>query len=171
MMCSPAPATPGLRALPHGGEAAGPESVRACVEALGATRVNHGVRAVEDPDLVELLAERQVCLDVCPSSNIALSVYSSAEEHPLPRLLAAGVPVSLAGDCPLFVGATVVDEYRLALERFGLGPEELAVSACAYARTAEWAGAIDSAWVSSVTSASCCTSADDPTSSSEPSSA
>ncbi|MHA6628085.1 adenosine deaminase [Pseudonocardia sichuanensis] len=116
----------GLRALPHGGEAAGPESVRACVEVLGATRVNHGVRAVEDPDLVELLAQRQVCLDVCPSSNIALSVYPSAEEHPLPRLLAAGVPVSLASDCPLFVGVTVLDEYRLAWERFGLGHEELA---------------------------------------------
>ena len=116
----------GLRALPHGGEAAGPESVRACVEALGATRVNHGVRAVEDPALVELLAQRQVCLDVCPSSNIALSVYPSAAEHPLPRLLAAGVPVSLASDCPLFVGATVLDEYRLAVERFGLGREEVA---------------------------------------------
>jgi adenosine deaminase len=116
----------GLRALPHGGEAAGPESVRACVEALGAARVNHGVRAVEDPGLVELLAQRQVCLDVCPSSNIALSVYRSAEEHPLPRLLAAGVPVSLGSDCPLFVGATVLDEYRLAIERFGLDRDAVA---------------------------------------------
>jgi adenosine deaminase len=116
----------GLHALPHGGEAAGPESVRACVEALGATRINHGVRAAEDAAVVELLAQRQVCLDVCPSSNIALSVYRSAAEHPLPRLLAAGVPVSLGSDCPLFVGATVLDEYQLAIERFGLDRDAVA---------------------------------------------
>ncbi|WP_232668405.1 adenosine deaminase [Pseudonocardia sp. TRM90224] len=116
----------GLRALPHAGEGAGPGSVRACVEELGAARINHGVRAIEDPGLVELLAERAICLDVCPSSNIALSVYSSMAEHPLPRLLAAGVPVSLGSDCPLFVGRTVVDEYRLAIEHFGLGPADVA---------------------------------------------
>jgi adenosine deaminase len=115
----------GLQALPHGGEGAGPESVRACVEELGATRVNHGVRAVEDSRVVDLLVERGVCLDVCPSSNLALSVYRSVGEHPLPRLLAAGVPVSLASDCPLFVGVNVLDEYRLGVERFGFGREEL----------------------------------------------
>jgi len=119
----------GLRALPHGGEAAGPESVRACVEALGATRVNHGVRAVEDPALVELLAERGITLDVCPTSNVALSVYPSPAEHPLPRLIAAGVPVTLASDCPLFVATNAVEEYRRAAEAFGLGRGELAAIA------------------------------------------
>ena len=74
----------GLRALPHGGEGAGPASVRACVEVLGASRVNHGVRAVEDPAVMALLVERGVCLDVCPSSNVALRVASSIEEHPFP---------------------------------------------------------------------------------------
>jgi len=116
----------GLRALPHAGEGAGPDSVRACAESLGATRINHGVRAVEDPGLVDLLAEREICLDVCPSSNIALSVFPSLEEHPLPRLLAAGVPVSLGSDCPLFLGVSVLDEYRIATERLGLGPSDVA---------------------------------------------
>lgn len=116
----------GLRALPHAGEGAGPDSVRACVESLGAARINHGVRAVEDPALLDLLAEREICLDVCPSSNIALSVFPSLEEHPLPRLLAAGVPVSLGSDCPLFLGVTLVDEYRTATERLGLGPSDVA---------------------------------------------
>lgn len=116
----------GLLALPHGGEAAGPESVRACVEDLAASRVCHGVRAVEDPAVVELLLERQVCLDVCPSSNVSLQVSPSIEEHPLPRLVDAGVSVTLNSDGPLFSGATVNDEYRLAHEVFGFDHARLA---------------------------------------------
>jgi adenosine deaminase len=116
----------GLYALPHGGEGAGPESVRACIEDLGATRVCHGVRALEDPAVVELLAERGVCLDVCPSSNVTLQVADSLEDHPLPALLAAGVRVSLGSDGPLFSGVRVNDEYVLAHERMGLGTATLA---------------------------------------------
>lgn len=115
----------GLRALPHGGEGAGSESVRACVEQLGASRVNHGVRAVEDSAVVDLLLEHGVCLDVCPSSNVALQVSSSMETHPLPLLIDAGVPVTLNSDCPLFVDTTVNAEYRLAYGRLGLDLENL----------------------------------------------
>ncbi|MFG1709430.1 adenosine deaminase [Nonomuraea sp. M3C6] len=103
----------GLAAVPHGGEGAGAESVRACVEVLGARRVNHGIRAVEDQALIEELAERQVCLDVCLSSNVALQVTPSLAEHPLPVLMAAGVPVTVNSDCPLFCGSTLVEEYDL----------------------------------------------------------
>ncbi|MGY1703615.1 adenosine deaminase [Geodermatophilus sp. SYSU D00697] len=116
----------GLPAVPHAGEAAGPDSVRVCVEELGAVRVNHGVRVVEDPAVVDLLLDRGVSLDVCPSSNVALQVVPSLGEHPLPALLAAGVPVSLNTDCPLFVQTTTADEYALSAERFGLSREVLA---------------------------------------------
>jgi adenosine deaminase len=116
----------GLRALPHGGEGAGAGNVRSCVEDLGAVRVNHGVRAVDDPAVVDLLVERQVCLDVCPSSNVALHVSPSLEGHPLPALIAAGVPVSLNSDCPLFCSTSANAEYRLAHERLGLGINALA---------------------------------------------
>jgi adenosine deaminase len=122
-------AAAGLPAVPHAGEGAGAESVRACVEQLGARRINHGVRAVEDPAVVDLLLEHGVSLDVCPTSNVALRVVTSLAEHPLPRLLAAGVPVSLNTDCPLFLGATTVGEYALASSAFGLGPEQLAAIA------------------------------------------
>ena len=122
-------AAAGLPAVPHAGEGAGAESVRACVELLGARRINHGVRAVEDPAVVELLVERGVSLDVCPTSNVALQVAPSIAEHPLPALLAAGVPVSLSTDCPLFLDTTTVGEYALASSAFGLGPEQLAAIA------------------------------------------
>ncbi|KAB8193772.1 adenosine deaminase [Nonomuraea phyllanthi] len=116
----------GLPAVPHGGEGAGADSVRACVEVLGAHRVNHGIRAAEDPGLLRELAERQVCLDVCPSSNVALRITPSTAEHPLPELLSAGVPVTLNSDCPLFCDTSAVREYELARDRFGLDRAALA---------------------------------------------
>lgn len=116
----------GLRSIPHAGEGAGPESVRACVEDLRAERICHGVRAIEDPAVVDLLVERGVCLDVCPSSNVSLQVAPSIGEHPLPCLLEAGVSLTLNSDGPLFSGATANDEYWLAHEVFGLGRDVLA---------------------------------------------
>jgi adenosine deaminase len=119
----------GLPTVPHAGEGAGADSVRACVELLGARRINHGVRAVEDPAVVDLLIDRGVSLDVCPTSNVALQVAPSLEAHPLPALLDAGVPVSLNTDCPLFLDTTTFDEYALASSAFGLGPDQLAAIA------------------------------------------
>lgn len=115
-----------LPAVPHAGEGAGAESVRVCVEQLGAMRINHGIRAVEDPAVVDLLLERGVSLDVCPTSNVALQVVPSLAEHPLPELLKAGVPVSLNTDCPLFVRTTTVREYETARDAFGLSDDDLA---------------------------------------------
>src|SRR5699024_5282938 len=114
----------GLGVVPHAGEMAGPEEVRAAVE-LGVDRIQHGVRAVEDPAVVELLVERGICLDVCPTSNVTLGVYTSLERHPLATLLEAGVRCSIGADDPLLFGVDVVDEYALAEERIQVAPQRL----------------------------------------------
>ncbi|WP_341255006.1 adenosine deaminase [uncultured Dietzia sp.] len=114
----------GLGVVPHAGELAGPAEVRSAIE-LGVDRIQHGVRAVEDPRVVELLAERGTCLDLCPTSNVVLDVYPSLEKHPLPRLLEAGVRCSLGADDPLLFGVDVVDEYVAAHERMGVSVARL----------------------------------------------
>ena len=89
-------------------------------------RIQHGVRAIEDPALVERLAAEQVCLDVCPTSNLLLAVYPDAAEHPLPRLLAAGVPCSVNSDDPLLFGSGLLEEYTLCRDGMGLDDAALA---------------------------------------------
>jgi adenosine deaminase len=109
----------GLGLTVHAGEWAGPESVRGGL-ALGVSRIGHGVRAAEDPELVRELAERGTVLEVCPTSNIALGLYPSYAEHPLPALRAAGVPVTLGSDDPPYWDASIGREYAVASEQFGL---------------------------------------------------
>jgi adenosine deaminase len=116
----------GLICAPHAGEFAGPASVRAAIEVLHARRVLHGVRAVEDPDLLREVAERGVCFDVCLTSNVKLGVVPTLEQHPLPALLAAGVPCSLGADDPLLFGASLLDEYDHARTTLGLDDAQLA---------------------------------------------
>jgi adenosine deaminase len=116
----------GLIAAPHAGEHGGPESVRGALDALGARRILHGVRAIEDPALVERLVADDVCLDVCPTSNVHLQVVPSIEAHPLPRLVAAGVAVSLNADDPTFFGSPLLGEYELARDVFGFDDATLA---------------------------------------------
>lgn len=116
----------GLICAPHAGELAGPESVRGALDALGAHRIQHGVRAVEDPALVERLARDRICLDVCPTSNLALGVVADLADHPLPRLLAAGVPCSLNADDPLLFGAGLLDEYAVCRAELGMDDAALA---------------------------------------------
>ncbi|MGH9305137.1 MAG: adenosine deaminase [Acidimicrobiales bacterium] len=116
----------GLLSCPHAGELEGPTSVWGALDALGAHRIQHGVRATEDATLMERLAADRVCLDVCPTSNVCLGVVATLESHPLPRLLDSGIRCSLNGDDPLFFGAELIDEYRLARERLGLSDEQLA---------------------------------------------
>ncbi|MBB0231005.1 adenosine deaminase [Streptomyces calidiresistens] len=116
----------GLLAAPHGGELAGPESVRDCLDDLGAGRVGHGVRAAEDPRLVERLAASGVTCEVCPASNVALGVYERQEDVPLRRLFEAGVPMALGADDPLLFGARLADQYEIARRYHGFTDEELA---------------------------------------------
>jgi adenosine deaminase len=114
----------GLGCVAHAGEHAGPDSVRGVLE-LPIARIEHGVRAVEDPALVAELAERDIVLDVCPTSNVALRVFADYERHPFLALRAAGVRVTLGSDDPPYFDATIGGEYAIARERFGLTDAEL----------------------------------------------
>jgi len=116
----------GLLSTPHAGELAGPASVSGALDVLGADRIQHGVRAIEDAELVKRLAGTDVCLDVCPSSNIMLSVFPSLEDHPLPALLDAGVRCSLNADDPLLFGPNLLEEYQLCRTEFGFDDARLA---------------------------------------------
>lgn len=118
----------GLGVVPHAGELAGPDEVRSAL-ALGVDRIQHGVRAAEDPQLVDDLAAAEVCLDVCPTSNVILGVHRSLAAHPLPALLDAGVRCSLAADDPVLFGVDVVDEYVIAHTQMGVPEGQLV--ACA----------------------------------------
>jgi aminodeoxyfutalosine deaminase len=126
----------GLRSLPHAGEVSGPESVRAALDALGAERIGHGIAVARDEALLAEVAERGVVLEVCPTSNVRTRVVASYEEHPLRRLLDAGVAVTVNSDDPPMFGTTLREEYLLALTRLGVSRPEL----LACARTAATAG-------------------------------
>jgi adenosine deaminase len=115
----------GLGCSVHAGEHAGPGSIRAALALPGVVRISHGVRAVEDPTLVAELAERGIVLEVCPTSNVALNVFSTYEDHPLGALRAAGVPVTLGSDDPPYFGTSIGREYELAHERLGCGLDDL----------------------------------------------
>jgi adenosine deaminase len=116
----------GLAAVPHGGELGGPGEVRDCLRLLRAHRIGHGVRAVEDPALLEELVAARVTLEVCPSSNVALGVATDAAAVPLTTLLRAGVPVALGADDPLLFGARLVAQYEIARSVHGCSDVALA---------------------------------------------
>ena len=124
----------GLAAMPHGGELAGPASVADCLDLLHATRIGHGVRAVEDPALLTRLAAAGTVLEVCPTSNLALGVFDKAEDVPVPRLREAGIPIALGADDPLLFGSRLVDQYALVRSAFGASDAELAELARSSAR-------------------------------------
>jgi aminodeoxyfutalosine deaminase len=105
----------GLGVVPHSGEADGPESMRE-VLTLDPDRLRHGIRAVEDPDLLTEIVERGLVLDVCPTSNLRTGVVPSLAEHPLPRLRAAGVPCTINTDDPAMFGTDLGREYEVAAE-------------------------------------------------------
>ena len=109
----------GLRAVAHAGEASGAESVRAAVEVLAAERIGHGVRAIEDPGVVALLAERKIPLEICPTSNRLTGAAPADVIHPIGALDAAGCIVTLDSDDPALFGTTLIDEYRLVASWLG----------------------------------------------------
>jgi adenosine deaminase len=116
----------GLVSVPHGGELAGADSVAACLDQLGADRIGHGVRAVEEPNLVRRLAEAQTTLEVCPTSNVRLGVYAEPADVPLRTLRDAGVPVALGADDPLLFGSRLVDQYDVARHDHAMSDAEVA---------------------------------------------
>jgi adenosine deaminase len=106
----------GLRRTVHAGEGLGPQSVWDAIRELGVERIGHGVRSIEDPALIRHLAENQIPLEVCPSSNLWTAIYPSYEAHPLKALYEAGVAISINTDDPEFFRTSLSDEYRHARE-------------------------------------------------------
>jgi aminodeoxyfutalosine deaminase len=114
----------GLGSVPHAGEGAGPGSVRAAIESLGADRIRHGIRAIEDPGLVSELVGRGTVLDVCPTSNLRTRVVATLADHPLQALVSAGVGCSVSTDDPAMFGTDLGQEYDL-LPRMGINPRQV----------------------------------------------
>ena len=110
----------GLACTAHAGEVCGAESVRDAIRSLPLARIGHGVRAVEDPDLVREIVDRGLVLEVCPVSNVATGVYPSLAAHPFGRLRAAGVAVTLASDDPPYFDTSIGREYAEAARHAGL---------------------------------------------------
>lgn len=116
----------GLLSAPHGGELAGPASVRDCLDDLDAHRIGHGVRAADDPRLMKRLADRGVTCEVCPASNVALGVYDKLADVPLRTLFDAGVPMALGADDPLLFGSRLAAQYEIARRHHDFTDAELA---------------------------------------------
>ncbi len=110
----------GLHSVPHAGESTGPETVWDAVNHLGAERIGHGIAAARDPELMRYLAEARITLEVCPTSNVRTRSVPSLAEHPLPALVAAGVPVTVNSDDPPMFGTTLNAEYAVAARLLGL---------------------------------------------------
>jgi adenosine deaminase len=108
----------GLRLTAHAGEWGGPESVRDAVRDLGVERIGHGVRAIEDLELVDELAEKGIVLEVCPGSNIALGLYPSWRQHPIAKLRERGVGVTISTDDPPFFHTTMAREFDRLSDAF-----------------------------------------------------
>jgi adenosine deaminase len=122
----------GLHKLMHAGEVGGPEEIRQAIELLGVERIGHGIAAVHDPSLMDLLAERRIPLEICPQSNIRTGALAKQlglataqiEQHPLPQLFRHGIPVVLSTDDPAMFHTNLRSEYENAL-RMGLEEAEL----------------------------------------------
>lgn len=119
----------GLRAVAHGGEEGPPEYVSGALDILGVERVDHGVRSLEDPDLVDRLRRERVPLTVCPLSNVALRVVERVADHPLPEMMEQGLLVSVNSDDPAYFGGYVGENYFVLADDLGFGEQRLAMLA------------------------------------------
>jgi aminodeoxyfutalosine deaminase len=141
----------GLHLVPHAGETTGPETIWTALRVLDAERIGHGTSAAKDPALLAHLAEHRIPVEVCPTSNVRTRAVGAIEEHPLPAMLRAGVPVTIATDDPGMFHTDLNREYLLCHEVFDLGKAGLAELArtgvraafCSEARREELLTAID----------------------------
>ncbi|MEU7973918.1 adenosine deaminase [Micromonospora sp. NPDC049089] len=131
----------GLRSVPHAGETTGPQTVWDALNELGAERIGHGISAAQDPQLLAYLAERQIGMEVCPTSNVRTRAVATLDEHPLRQLVDAGLLVSINSDDPPMFGTTLNDEYAVAARLLGVGADGLA----GLARNAVTASFLDAA--------------------------
>jgi adenosine deaminase len=116
----------GLPVTIHAGEGAGPENIWEAIDLLGATRIGHGMRALEDSALIRRLARDGILLETCPTSNFVTKSIATFRDHPLPRFLEAGVPVSISTDDPGIFGVTIGEEYARCRSYLGMSEAELA---------------------------------------------
>merc|ERR1712150_57844 len=115
----------GIASIPHGGELCGPESIWDCINLLKAHRIGHGVRCIEDLTLVEYLVKSQIPLEVCPTSNVLLSIFKNYRSHPLRRLWDAGVFLTVNSDDPSLFNCSLSDEYEVLVREFGFTVSEI----------------------------------------------
>ena len=115
----------GFPATPHAGETEGPASVWGALQTLNAVRIGHGVRCLEDPALVAYLKEKQIPLEVCPSSNVCLHVVPDLASHPLPRLMDEGLYVTINSDDPPMFNTNLTEEYLRITDQFGFSVAQL----------------------------------------------
>jgi adenosine deaminase len=115
----------GLHVTVHAGEVGGAENVREAIELLGAQRIGHGVRAIENSEVIQLIRERGVALEVCPTSNLQTAVVRRLEQHPLPDLLALNLRVTLNTDDPSISDTTLTDEYLVIMLAMGVTLEQI----------------------------------------------
>jgi aminodeoxyfutalosine deaminase len=116
----------GLHSAPHAGETTGPGTIWDALTTLGAERIGHGTSSVQDPALLEHLAEHRIALEVCPTSNIATRAVASIAEHPLPAMVEAGVLVTVNSDDPPMFSTDLNTEYAVAADLLGLDEAGLA---------------------------------------------
>ena len=116
----------GFHSLPHAGETTGPQTVWDALQDLGAERIGHGTSSAQDPVLLDHLAQEQIPLEVCPSSNIATRAVASLDEHPIRAFRDAGVVVTVNSDDPPMFGTTLNREYEIAAELLGLDEQGVA---------------------------------------------
>ncbi len=109
----------------HAGEASGPENIWEAIELLGAVRIGHGISSMQDPVLLKYLAEKQICLEMCPTSNWLTSAVPSIAEHPLPQILRAGIPVCINTDDPGIFGVSLTHEIQVCRGKMGMNLAEI----------------------------------------------
>jgi adenosine deaminase len=115
----------GLGITVHAGEAEGPQNIRSAIENLQATRIGHGVRIVEDEEVVKLVRDKGVTLEVCPTSNVLTRAVPSLEDHPIRRLYEENIAITINTDDPTLCGVTLSHEYALVTEKFGFTLQDM----------------------------------------------